>query len=391
MPHRQKNWIAVLAAFLAFCSPALLAADAGAPATSQVNESLQQQLQALQDSLQSPNTKDAQKTVVTTTKVSVSTPASTSTLIEEKQGSATEAAAPTAATAALSSEATDANGTNATNPGALAATSLGASAPSGGEMEGNDLRTQAFGKMITNTLPLSPSQIRMLRNMYDATQQAAVTYPGVPPRPTASSLAVNLSPGATPPVVRLGAGFVTSLVFVDATGAPWPIDSYSLGNPTAFNIQWDRKSNILLIQAISAHRIGNLAVLLKGLNTPVMVDLNPGQAAMDVRVDLRIPGFGPQAKPTFDTLPGSESPVLLALLDGIPPPGAKNLKSSACENCAWLVDKKMYLRTQFSVISPAWISTMSSADGTHVYEMQTTPLVLASYNGKTIKMKIEGF
>jgi intracellular multiplication protein IcmK len=192
-------------------------------------------------------------------------------------------------------------------------------------------------------------------------------------------------------VIRLSAGFITSLVFVDSTGAPWPIDSYSLGNPSAFNIQWDKKSNILLVQAITAHRMGNLAIILKGLNTPVMLDLNPGQAAMDVRVDLRIPGFGPQAKPAVDILPGTESPALLALLDGIPPQGARSLKSSACENCAWLVDKKLYLRTQFSVLSPAWISTLSSADGTHVYEMQLTPLVLATYNGKTIKMKIEGF
>lgn len=275
---------------------------------------------------------------------------------------------------------------------ATTAPAAAANVPEGAEgIEGDDMRSQAFGKMLTTTLPLSPSQIRMLRNMYDATQQAAAAYPGVPPRPTASSLIVNLSPGATPPVVRLGAGFITSLVFVDSTGAPWPIDSYSLGNPTAFNIQWDKKSNILLVQAITGHRMGNLAVILKGLNTPVMLNLSPGQAALDVRVDLRIPGLGPEAKPILDVLPGTESPALLALLDGIPPPGAKRLKSSACENCAWMVDRTLYLRTQFSVLSPAWISTLSSADGTHVYEMQLTPLVLATYNGKTIKMRIEGF
>lgn len=355
-----------MAVIAILCSPSLFAAN-----TIQNNESLQQQLQSLQESLQSQSspTKDApapSASAQTTQVSSTTTTATTQSNVSAQPAveATPELPAPNAA------QATDNNETLTSE---------------------DDLRTQAFSKVVSTALPLSPSQIRMLRNMYDATQQAAVTYPGVPPRPTASSLAVSLSPGATPPVVRLGAGFVTSLVFVDSTGSPWPIDSYSLGNPTAFNIQWDKKSNILLIQAVTAHRMGNLAVILKGLNTPVMINLNPGQAAMDVRVDLRIPGFGPQAKPVFNTLPGTESPVLLALLDGISPPGAKSLKSSACENCAWLIDGKLYLRTQFTVLSPAWISTMSSADGTHVYEMQSTPLVLASYNGKTIKMRIEGF
>lgn len=256
-----------------------------------------------------------------------------------------------------------------------------------------DLRDQAFANMTNSTLPLSPSQIETLRGLYDATQRASAVFPGTPPKPISTSMVVDLSPGQTPPIIRLQAGFVTSLVFVDSTGAPWPIEAYSLGNPSAFNIQWDKKSNILLVQAITSHRIANLAVILKGLNTPVMINLTPGQAAMDTRVDLRIPGFGPSAKrPTFaGGLPGTESPYLVNLLDGIPPDGAKALKTTGCEDCAWLLNGKLYLRMPYTLLSPGWISTLSSADGTNVYELQPTPLLLASYNGKTIKIRIEGF
>lgn len=363
----------------------------------QVSDSLQQQLQLLQESLNTAPSKEAQKAAgTTTTTTTTTTTAPVAPVASNNAPIAAPVPTPAPITntppSSLDSPVDDMGNADAQQqPASLVAEKAAAAELVDDDIEGTGLRAQAFGKVLTNTLPLSPAQIRMLRNMYDATQKAASSYPGVPPRPTASSLVVNLSPGATPPVVRLGAGFITSLVFVDSTGAPWPIDSYSLGNPTAFNIQWDKKSNILLVQAITAHRIGNLAVLLKGLNTPVMLDLNPGQAALDVRVDLRIPGLGPHAKPTVHTLPGTESPALLALLDGIPPPGAQSLKSSVCENCAWLVDNKLYLRTRFVVLSPAWISTLSSADGTHVYEMQPTPLVLATYNGKTIKMRIEGF
>lgn len=377
-----------------FCSPMVLAQEVNADAANNGSgESLQQQLQTLQESIQASPTKREAPKKSASAKIGADMPLATAGK-NNAPAVSTAALPPPSSSAAPIAEGVvggEGNGEAATVSAAANPNPAPVAAASGEDVEGDDMRSQAFGKMLTTTLPLSPSQIRMLRSMYDATQQAAASYPGIPPRPTASSLVVNLSPGATPPVVRLGAGFITSLVFVDSTGAPWPIDSYSLGNPTAFNIQWDKKGNILLVQAITAHRMGNLAVILKGLNTPVMLDLNPGQAAMDVRVDLRIPGLGPQAKPSFDMLPGTESPALLALLDGIPPPGAKSLKSSACENCAWMVDKKLYLRTQFSVLSPAWISTLSSADGTHVYEMQLTPLVLASYNGKTIKMRIEGF
>lgn len=256
---------------------------------------------------------------------------------------------------------------------------------------GGDLRNEAFSRMANSSLPMSPAQIELLRRLYDATQRASATYPGVPPRPVISTSIVNLSPGATPPVIRLGSGFVTSVVFVDSTGAPWPIQAYSNGNPSAYNIQWDQKGNILLIQAITAYRTGNLAVILKGLNTPVMIELTAGQSAMDMRVDMRMPGLGPNAQPAYETLPGTGSPYLLSLLDGIPPTNAKALTASACQDCAWLVGDKLYLRTQFHVISPAWISTMSSVDGTHVYEMEPTPVILASMNGKTIQMSIEGY
>lgn len=418
MPYLKKLF-PLAAMFVAFFIPYLPAhAEATGVATTTTttttsnappNESLQQQLQTLQEAIKSSSSRVTAAAVPSAPAPPLPTAADR---VAANNASAAQAVPAAAAPAPASAPAPTAAPVASAAPGAAIANADEAAAaaavqavsaaqarnnPNGaapGALAGQepvDLRTEAFGKMLDTTLPLSPAQIHLLRNLYDDTQKAAVAYPGVPPRPTASSLPVNLAPGATPPVVRLGSGFVTSVVFVDSTGAPWPIDSYSLGNPTAFNIQWDKKSNILLVQAITAHRMGNLAVILKGLNTPVMVDLNPGQAAMDVRVDLRVPGLGPEAKVTFISLPGTESPALQALLDGIPPPGAKSLKSSACDNCVWLVDKKLYLRTQFTVLSPAWISTLSSADGTHVYEMEPTPLILTSYSGKTVKMRIEGF
>lgn len=251
---------------------------------------------------------------------------------------------------------------------------------------------QAFANVVSQMLPMSAQQIAKLREVFTENQLAAATPPGIPPKPTSTSLLVNLSPQATPPVIRLGAGYITSLVFVDSTGQPWPIAAYSIGDPSAFNIQWDHKGNTVLIQASSFYKRSNLAVLLRDLNTPVMITLIAGQEAVDYRVDLRIPGIGPNALFIQNGIPEGVNPVLLDVLNGIAPKGSKELKTSGGDCKAWLLKNKLYLRTSLNVISPGWQATMSSIDGTRAYQMQPSPVILALQNGrdKILTLMLEG-
>lgn len=251
----------------------------------------------------------------------------------------------------------------------------------------------AFTKMLRNLMPLTPQQIVTLRGLFDRTQQAVSTYPGTPPKPTSSSIMVNMSPGATPPVIRLRDGYVTSMVFLDSSGEPWPVEGYDLGNPKAFNIQPSApngKSNTLLIQAMDRYQQGNLAVMLKGENTPVMLTLMPGQRAVDYLVDLRVPGLGPNAVVTDEGLPQADNSALMQFLDGTPPQAATILQVHGAAAQAWSYQGFLYLRARFSILSPGWISTMSSPDGTHVYELPKTPIVLASHRGELIRLSIDG-
>lgn len=251
----------------------------------------------------------------------------------------------------------------------------------------------AFSDMVRNLMPLNPEQIISLRDMFDRSQKAVSQYPGVPPKPTSSSIMVNMSPGAAPPVIRLRAGYVTSLVFLDSTGEPWPVVGYDLGNPKAFNIQPtapNGKSNTLIVQAVDRYEEGNLAVMLKDENTPVMITLMPGQRAVDYRVDLNIPGLGPNAMVETSGLPEEESPVLMNFLDGVPPSDAKLLKIVGAPAQAWLYQGRLFLRTRVTVLSPGWLASMSSADGTHVYELAKTPVILASQRGAMLQLSIKG-
>lgn len=258
--------------------------------------------------------------------------------------------------------------------------------------EAETLDDLAFKGVESQLFPLDPEKIHSLKKKYDQTEFAKAASADTPPKPTATSQFVNLSPGSTPPVIRLAAGFVSSLVFLDSTGAPWPIAAYDLGDPTSFNIQWDKTSNTLMIQAIKLYNYGNLAVRLTGLNTPVMLTLIPGQKAVDYRVDLRVQGYGPNAKnmPMEEGLPPSASDVLLHVLDGVPPPGSSRLVVSGGDARAWLLDRKMYVRTNLTILSPGWLGSMTSADGMHAYEMQKSPVLLVSWHGKVMQLKIEG-
>ena len=254
-----------------------------------------------------------------------------------------------------------------------------------------DVSQEAFSKTARQMMPLTPEQIKTLRYLFDQSQRAAAADPGdKPPKPTSSSVIVNLSPGASPPVIRLRAGFVTSLVFLDSTGEPWPIQAYDLGNPKSFNIRWDQKGNTLLVQAVDTYQAGNLAVMLKDNNTPVMVTLMPGQQEVDYRVDLRLPGLGPNAAATASGLPESANAQLISFLDGVPPQGSQELQVLGGPCQAWISGDRLFLRTRLTVLSPSWLSTMRSPDGTNVYELTKAPIVLASSRGNIVQLTIKG-
>jgi len=256
------------------------------------------------------------------------------------------------------------------------------------------MHDEAFVSTVDQLLPMTPEQIARLKSAFNDSQRAAALPVGTPPKPTSSSVIVDLAPQAAPPIIRLQAGYITSLVFMDSTGQPWPVAAYSLGDPTAFNIQWDKKGNTLLVQSVTFYKRTNIAVLLKDLNTPIMLTLLTGQEAVDYRVDLRVPGMGPNAMfEQASFLPGSANPDLLNVLNAVPPKNSKTLKPSRSDCQAWYVNKTLFLRTRLDVISPAWKSVMTSIDGTHAYELPPTPVILVLEHGKEkpITLTLEGW
>ncbi len=163
-----------------------------------------------------------------------------------------------------------------------------------------------------------------------------------------------------------------------------------MGNPNEFNIQWDDVSNTLFIQSLQTYSHGNLAVRLADLNTPVMISLVSGQKAVDYRVDLQVKGRGPNATAPIVPSTVRNDRTLIDLLDGLPPKDSIKLQLVPDLGSAWTKGNTLYIRTQQTLLSPAWTNTVASADGTRVYEMPKTPFVLMSHQGNSISVELKG-
>ena len=260
----------------------------------------------------------------------------------------------------------------------------------------------AFEQMKEALSPLSTNQVRDLRELYNQMQRNEAYTGQTPAKPIASSIMVDLAPGATPPVIRLGAGYVSSVLFLDSTGQPWPIKAIDVGNPSLFNVQWNKSSageeagdsmlNTLLIQSKTMFKEGNIAVMLRGLNTPIMITMIPGQRVVDYRVDVQIPKKGPNAKVTQSVLPSGANQLLLDVLNGVAPPQAKPVKFTGNTSAqGWRIGKTLFVRMKETVLSPGWYSTMSAADDTmHAYEMPLSSNILILDDGQMRKLQVEG-
>ena len=250
---------------------------------------------------------------------------------------------------------------------------------------------KAFTLMAKQLMPLTNKQIVSIHKLYNQTRKAVATFPGTPPKPSSTTIMVNLSPGSTPPVVRLQQGFVTSLVFLDSTGATWPISAYDVADPASFDIKFTTEQpGSLLIQTSNIYKISNLVVMLRGNSTPINITLVPGQKSVDYLDYMRVPGLGPNATPMLSSLPDASNPELLKVLDGVPPAGSKTLRVLGGSAQAWSVGSLLYIRTRATLLSPSWTATMSSPDGTNAYQLMAAPVVLVSSRGKMIQLMLEG-
>lgn len=256
-----------------------------------------------------------------------------------------------------------------------------------------------FPVLLDNAIPLTPDQVTTIRQKQDQIKRAASDPAKTPPKPRIRNINVDLSPGSTPPVVRLAVGNGAGAGFMDSTGAPWPITAIDLANKEDFSAALSVPgTNVVTLNATSEYGNGNMLVFLKDYSTPIVISLFSGQQDVDYRVDLRMPARGPNAQP--EPIPvdpnagfGAEATVKFSqnlgdVLDGIIAPTLKPVNVNGKPGLAWRSGNRLLLRTTYTLMSPAPIQMTASQDGTRAYELEYTPQVLVSSDGRLLSLKI---
>ncbi|XYX40317.1 DotH/IcmK family type IV secretion protein [Candidatus Erwinia dacicola] len=118
---------------------------------------------------------------------------------------------------------------------------------------------------IGQAAPLNRGEIENVsRAVNDASRGRAWQPADVVPR--ISTLTVNLSPGASLPVLRTATHQASTVMFTDNTGAPWPLAAPPYNaNADGFTVNYIPDSSVMTVQARRQYDRGNVTVYLKGL------------------------------------------------------------------------------------------------------------------------------
>jgi len=257
-----------------------------------------------------------------------------------------------------------------------------------------------YDRARTLVSPLSEPDIRKLRTRFDSSRRAKAYRP-VRTSPRIRSASVDLSPGSALPILRTLPSESGTLVFLDASGAPWPLAAPPrVSHPNAADAEWLEGTPSVVVTMLSPYEESNLTVFLSGLATPVVVKLTAGEPdskekirEVDYRLDLRVPGRSPWAKPA---VAGTAKIALYddtmqAFLDGLPPQGAARLKPTGkvpARTEVWQYANALFVRTDLD-IQNAFDNTLASSDGTRVYRLSPTPYITLSEVGRSVTFQVD--
>lgn len=263
------------------------------------------------------------------------------------------------------------------------------------------MRQEAYDLMMVGVLPMTPNELRDAFGKIDQNQKA-IEEPLKFPKPEIAFTTLSLDPAEVPLTFKLATGHVTTVSFLDITGQPWPVKDVTwAGNfeikssDQAVDERFPMYPNLLRIIPLADHAYGNLSVRLLGLNTPITFTLRTNQDEVQYRLDLRVPEPGPFAMPSIlqkdsNTLVAGNS-VLTQIMQGVPPGGAKKMRLAGIDGrtTVYAVGDTMYVRTPLTMLSPAWSSSVRSADGMNVYALAAAPVLLLSDQGQMVRAMLE--
>lgn len=215
-----------------------------------------------------------------------------------------------------------------------------------------------------------------------------------------------------PIVIKMGHTFTSTLVFTDAQGNPWSVD-------TLANLSDENVAEVVNEDANPAHMISvrpkvtsgqtNLPVKLKGHQYPLSIIFDVDVDEVYLISDIRLNGLGDSDSsrrassvsfyehqktppPNFNVTPGIDS-----MLQRIDPEGYKRrqlvneygVPVDSRDFVAWSKDGKLYVLTPFHKYSPDPIGVSVSSSGRErLFEFNETPVLTMRRNEQIVMMMV---
>lgn len=247
---------------------------------------------------------------------------------------------------------------------------------------------------INNVVPITPDQIMRYKKKVDEGRKAAAEP--VNGHIELMNETIPLVVGSKDKVynIYLSTGFVTSVVFLDAKGNPWPVKVAVKGDGTKISTTRVDK-HLVFMSTGAAYSDTNMSFVLEGINVPINFRVITNTERAHERIEVVLQQLGPEAKPeevvseeTIETV-NSE---MYSFLDMLPPEKATEVKVNGFHANAWVYKNNIYVRTSDSdLISPAYEpgGMVEGGDGGKVYRMKYSPIVMFAYKGKVYQAHID--
>lgn len=254
-----------------------------------------------------------------------------------------------------------------------------------------DLKAEAIERIA----PLTPQEVIQLRQELDS-RANAMRQPLTPVgKPVRRLVNLDLSPGSAPEVVRSAFGQGGVVTFMDAAGRPWPVIELENYNPTGLDVTVLGTNGVSIGVKDQSTRMGNIAVRLEGLSSPVMFAVAVGQQEIDYSVEMHLARYLPGAPApvgSVEGLPSLAAADLMNYLLGTPPKSARQLTANSSSVRAWQISpQSMVVRTDALLASPRYSRRQSSASGMTVYELPLSPKLILASQGQMQSISVTGF
>lgn len=258
------------------------------------------------------------------------------------------------------------------------------------------MEDMVFDSSMKNLMPLTPEQIKKYQDKVKETQDAIKI--DKPPEVSEKTKTIPIQPGKRSLKIAISPGYVSSIVFYDLTGEPWPITSVTIGDPNAYSVVKPDldPGNMITVSALKKYSNSNLIVTLQELSMPISLQISTNidhADSTDSLISFRADQRGPMAKDPVvgPKLEKTIDDVMLSFLDYVPPSGAdkKNTTPKLSGVDVWEYNDVYYIRSRYSILWPAYRQAARGVGGVGVYVCSKVPKFVVSYDGRTQQISIK--